>query len=236
MPNDLSLDPYDPASWRRALAGLPRARCSLAPVWPAERLLQGSAEDLLTLRADSLARAARAEGSAVWIEVGADPLVLALLEAHGVRITRAPDAPLLAPWCGGNTPGVRSVQRLAVPPGRDAAWLLGAYLDWVDRLAGIRVRRATDQTRFEAAGLTALRFGPVESTGDRALMPVLGGHLCANHTGNPSTLELRLLPDGRQALMAIHGYQPSLPWTMYRLSQAPIHVRVAEGFARSLRA
>ncbi len=228
------LDPYDPDSWRRALEGLPAARCSLAPVWPRERLLQGEPGDLLLLRADSLARAAQDSKASLWIEVGADRQVLDLLRAHGVTLTPAPDAPLLAPWSGGNVTGVRSVQRLSVPSGRDAAWLLDAYLDWLDGLPGIRVRRTASEIGFHAAGLRALHFGAIQRSEGRAWLPLLGGRLSSEHKGDPCSLELRLLPGGREAMIAVHHYRPSLPWALYRATQAKVHLLAVEGFSRSL--
>jgi hypothetical protein len=234
MPHDHKLDPYDPDSWRQALDGLEAARCSLAPAWPRERLLQGEPRDLLLLRADSLARAARATGSRLWIEVGADPAALGLLRAHGVELGQAPNAPLLAPWNGGNVPGVRSVQRIPVPGGRDAAWMLEAYLAWLHRLPGIRVRRDEAGVSFHGAGLELLSFGPPQRSENRAWLTLSGGRLASPRAAEPSSLELRVLPDGAQALMAVHHYQPSLPWPLYRASQAPIHLWAVAGYARSL--
>ncbi len=233
LPDHL-LDPYDPDSWRRALEGLAAARCSLAPVWPQERLLQGDPRDLLLLRADSLARAAADSGAVLWIEVGADPHALALLRAHGVSLAQAPDANLLAPWNGGNVPGVRSVQRLSVPNGRDATWLLDAYLTWLGDLPGVRVRKGPSEVRFEAAGVALLRFGPAQESEGRAWLPLLGGRLSVNHPGDPGRLELRHLPGGHGAMIAVHDYKPRLPRALYRATQAQIHLHAVEGFARSL--
>ncbi len=234
VPQDHQLDPYDPASWRQALEGRRAARCSLAPVWPGERLLQGEPEDLLLLRADSLARAAREVGAKLWIEVGANPSALSLLRGYGLQLELVPDAPLLGPWSGGNVTGVRSVQRLSVPEGRDAAWLLEAYLGWVDGLTGVRVRRGEAGTSFDLLGLEVLRFGAHQHSEGRAWLELHGGRLAANHPGAPGSLELRLLPGGREALIGIHHFRPSLPWALYRLTQARAHLLVVDGFARSL--
>jgi len=229
------LDPYDPDSWRSALGGLRAARCSLAPVWPRERLLQGEPGDLLLLRADSLARAASSSGATLWIEVGGDPDALALLRAHGVALTPVQDGPLLAPWNDGNAPGVRSVQRLTVPDGRDAPWLLDAYLDWLDGLPGVRVERGPSELCFHVSGVRALRFGAGQLSPTRAWLPLVGGRLASNHPQDPGSLELRLLPGGREALIAVHHYRPRLPWTLYRASQAQAHLLAVAGFARFLR-
>jgi hypothetical protein len=234
MPHDHKLDPYDPDSWRQALEGLPAARCSLAPAWPRERLLQGDPLDLLLLRADSLARAARATGARLWIEVGADPAALALLRAHGLELRQAPDAPLLAPWSGGNVPGVRSVQRLGVPPDHDAKALMERYLAYLHGLPGVQVQRDEDGVRFLGGGLELLRFEPVQLEDGRAWMILRGGRLAHQHPSEPGVLELRVLPGGEHALIAVHHFRPSLPWPLYRATQAPVHLLAVAGFNRSL--
>ena len=41
--------------------------------------------------------------------------------------------------------------------------------------------------------------------------------------GKPQRFEFRKLPDEDEFIMALHDFTPSLPWPIYRLTQAPIH-------------
>ncbi len=228
------LDPYRVSAWRRRLGGLTHARCSLAPPHPPERLLQGEPADLLALRADSLGRAASTTGTAVTLDGAPDGQARSLIEAHGVSVVATGDGPALGPWGDGSPPGVRSVQRLTVPPGRDAAWLCDAYLGWVDRLPMVGVRARPDRVDFLLGGVSILTFTPRIRGPSRTQLTLVGGRLARNSAGVPGSLEVRLLPDGVHALIGVHDYLPTLPWPAYRATQAVLHPLVVAGFAASL--
>ena len=228
------LDPYRISGWRHALGGLVGARCSLAPMTPSERLVQGDPGDLLLLRADSLGRAAAATATAVHLVDAADPRARAVLDAHGVRASDDRTAPMVAPTLRGSRAWVRSVQPLPLPPGRDAAWLMEAYLDWVNRLPLVTVVRDERGTAFTVRGSDVLRFGHAQTSPDRVWLPLIGGRLAANTPRQPGRLEVRVLPGAFGALLAVHDFHPRLPWFAYRSTQATIHPFVVRGFARRL--
>ncbi|MEO6774228.1 MAG: NAD-dependent epimerase/dehydratase family protein [Kofleriaceae bacterium] len=135
--------------------------------------------------------------------------------------------------------GVRSVQRIALPPGRDAEWAAHEYMRWLPHGAW-PMRVAVDQqhhvTRFYlrpfAAPLLELELARDRSASDRQLFYVTGGSLArANTRGR---LEFRVTPDGEHLLTAIHDFMPALPWWLYRISQALVHRYVMWRFGRHL--
>ena len=135
----------------------------------------------------------------------------------------------------------RSVQRMRLPEGRDAAWAAEAYLAWLPRaLRGlIRVHRdpaSPGVARFILAPLglelLVLTHAPQRSSPDRQLFYVTGGAL-ARGTGR-ARLELRQVLDGRTLLTAVHDFEPRLPWWIYRFSQALFHEWVMAAFRRHL--
>ena len=139
-----------------------------------------------------------------------------------------------------DAPLVRSVQRMRLPAGRDAAWAAGEYARWLPRgLRGlIRVDVDNGGTcRFFLAGvgleLLVLRPAPERSSPDRQLYFIDGGRLA--HLPQRGRFELRQLFDGRTLMTAIHDYQPRLPWALYVGSQALVHRWVMWAFARHLR-
>jgi uncharacterized protein YbjT (DUF2867 family) len=135
--------------------------------------------------------------------------------------------------------GVRSVQRIPLPAGRDALWAAHEYMRWLPDGAGAPLRVEVDQQRsctFFVAGISrpllVLRFAPDRSTPDRQLFYVVGG-LLARKTKR-GRLEFRVTPDGTHLIAAIHEFSPRLPWNVYRISQAWVHRWVMWRFGRHL--
>jgi len=142
----------------------------------------------------------------------------------------APRAPLT---------GVRSVQRIALPPTRDAEWAAHEYMRWLPHGAWpMRVAVDGDHhlTRFFLrpfkAALLELEFAGDRSASDRQLFYVTGGSLARSKTRG--RLEFRVTPDGAHLLTAIHDFLPTLPWWLYRASQALVHRYVMWRFGRHL--
>jgi uncharacterized protein YbjT (DUF2867 family) len=137
---------------------------------------------------------------------------------------------------------VRSIQRLPLPPGRDAAWVAREYVAWLPRLLRplIRVARGDDGSvafhlRPLSRPMLALGFEPARSTPDRRLFAIEGGTLVDRRgDAEPGRLEFREVLGGRFVLAAIHDYRPALPWPLYAATQAQLHRFVMHAFARHL--
>ncbi|MDJ0848983.1 MAG: NAD(P)H-binding protein [Myxococcota bacterium] len=136
-------------------------------------------------------------------------------------------------------PTARSVQRLPLPPGRDALWLATEYAAWLPgALRGlVRVTQTETGLDFKTVGiqrpLLVLKFRPDRSGANRALLEVTGGLLAGRAIGFPR-LEFRTVPGGAEALAAVHQFRPRLPWWIYAHSQAYAHVWVMWRFGRHL--
>ncbi len=137
---------------------------------------------------------------------------------------------------------VRSVQRLPLPPGRDARWVAAEYTRWLPKFMAPLLRVDTDETgtcrffvRSLRAPLLVLRFAPDRSTGDRQLFYVTGGLLTRVLDGSRPRLEFRTVLGGQFVLAAIHDFVPRLPWFIYTMTQALVHLYVMTGFGRHLR-
>lgn len=137
---------------------------------------------------------------------------------------------------------VCSIQRLPLPPGRDAEWVTREYARWLPMLFRLVLRvRVDDKLNlvFRLAGvpqpLLELSHSAARSSSDRPLYYITGGLLTLEpdpaDARAPARLEFRESPDRRSVLAAIFNYRPSLPWWFYRLTQAPIHLLVMKLFA-----
>ena len=167
------------------------------------------------------------------------PFVQALREAvaGSTPVTR-PATPVLA------ASTVRSVQRLALPPGHDATWVADQYRAWLPRFLRpfLRVVRGEDATLYiHGFGLRmpllVLDYNDELSAPDRALYYITGGLLARGGVVERlrGRLEFRVVPGGREVFAAIHDFQPRLPWYVYSVTQAIVHLVVMKAFGRHLR-
>jgi uncharacterized protein YbjT (DUF2867 family) len=141
---------------------------------------------------------------------------------------------------------VRSVQRIPLPPGKTARWLALRYMSWLPRFFHVMLRADTDaagnliiRSRLFRLILLELRFaGERSEASHRQLFYISGGILTKKSklpTRRPR-LEFREVLNGSAALVAIHDYQPTLPWPLYNLTQARAHLWVMSHFARAVAA
>lgn len=135
---------------------------------------------------------------------------------------------------------VRSVQRMRLPPGQDAAWASAEYMRWLPRALhgffSVTVEEA-GTCLFRLRGLQAplLALSPRTSLNapDQAVFDVHAGLLVAPL--QRGRFELRQVLDERTLITAIHDFAPRLPWLLYRYTQAVFHGWVMAAFARHLR-
>ena len=137
------------------------------------------------------------------------------------------------------TPTARSVQRLPLPPGRGADWIAHEYFRWLPRFFRpfLRVEQDGERIRFEMAGvrrpLLVLELRPERSSRDRSMLAVVGGLLAGAPVGTPR-LEFRTFAECGSVLAAVQDFPPRLPWWLYTVTQARIHVLVMKAFGRHL--
>ncbi|MEO0556281.1 MAG: NAD-dependent epimerase/dehydratase family protein [Bacteroidota bacterium] len=127
---------------------------------------------------------------------------------------------------------VRSVQRLANPGNKPAAWVAEAYPKWLPTLFKyiLKARSTKDETSFQLFGVKLLRLKYVEERSDqeRKLFFIVGGIL--SKRGDHGWLEFRSVLGNRYIVAAIHEFVPALPWFLYRYTQAVIHLVVMKRF------
>ncbi len=131
---------------------------------------------------------------------------------------------------------VRSVQRLPLPTKRDAEWVKYEYARWLPKYlkSFLRASVQEDQIIFSVAhfDLLDLQLGDDPPDADRQMLYIRKGVLVEEN--NRGRLEFRVVLGRKFLLAAIHDYRPSLPWFIYQLTQAKIHLFVMRAFARHL--
>jgi uncharacterized protein YbjT (DUF2867 family) len=131
---------------------------------------------------------------------------------------------------------VRSIQRLPSLPERTAHWIAEEYLRWLPRFFRALVRVNTEGARatFRLLGvpLLVLESIPDDALPDRTKLHIVEGVL--SKTKTTGWLEFRQVAAKKYTLAAIHEFVPSLPWWIYLLTQAPVHLVVMNAFSRHL--
>ena len=136
---------------------------------------------------------------------------------------------------------VRSIQRMALPAGQNAAWMADHYFAWLGTLLPPFLVTERDPqgswTAFARPGrirILAMNFKPTHSSPDRVMYFITGGMLAKFLGGRTARLEFRDFLAGRFTLVAIHDFNPALPWYFYRFTQAVIHGLIMSLFQRHM--
>ncbi|EQC45584.1 NAD(P)H-binding protein [Bacteriovorax sp. Seq25_V] len=133
---------------------------------------------------------------------------------------------------------VRSVQRYKNTSGMQAIDVAYEYMNWLPLYLNsfIKVFVENEVILFtlltKEIVLLKLVYSPERSSDDRQLFYIRGG-LLAKETKR-GRLEFRESLEGKYILAAIHEFIPSLPWSLYRLTQAPFHLKVMTEFSKFL--
>ena len=132
---------------------------------------------------------------------------------------------------------VRSVQRILNPKKQNAQWVAKYYPVWLSKkFAGI-INPVFDGSflRFNLLGINLLELKLIEdrSTPNRQLFYITGGVLTKRK--DLGWLEFRSILKNEYIITAIHEYVPKLPWMIYTLTQAKMHLYVMKRFEKELK-
>jgi uncharacterized protein YbjT (DUF2867 family) len=231
---------------KRPMVGVPILSPGLSRLWLS--LVTGAPRSLAAPLVESLTHPmiARDLSLQASFSLTPTPFAQALSEALASPSASTPWRPE-----GPSSGRVRSIQRMTLPPGRDAAWAAQAYMRWLPQALWPALRVVTDEDSgacvFLMRGLRApllrLRLLKARATPDRQVFVVEGGllaraepTLAADAPEGPlPRLEFRQVKGGRALMAAVHDFAPRLPWPLYVTTQAQAHLVIMRLFGRYLR-
>ncbi|GGF25745.1 NmrA family protein [Halobacillus andaensis] len=136
---------------------------------------------------------------------------------------------------------VRSVQRICLPEGKDATWAAKHYVEWLAEKFAPMIQTESDQknnykikTALTGQPLLKMGYSTERSTANRTLYYLTGGVFFDASKNERGRLEFRQIPDSQECIVAIHDYMPSLPWFVYKYTQAKAHIFVMYLFRKHL--
>ena len=210
------------------------------PIMRLNRLTQGKFYDLYLLIADNIARAAGTNNVEQIIYIAdelSDGSIVSILGAYGTNVKET-DTPIRR--YGKNLTyktkdynSVRSVQRAPLPPGwtvENVAWY---YFGWLDEIIYDFVNTKIENNTISIYVLDKpkpvleLKFNDELSEDDIVLFEITGGSLKKRSTNKAQRFEFRKLPARDEFIMALHDFEPSLPWLVFKMTQAPIQALVS---------
>lgn len=134
---------------------------------------------------------------------------------------------------------VRSVQRLVLPETWDATHVARAYMAWLPKLTPwfITVELLKDRAyvsmRWPHVNILILQYSAERSSPDRQLFYIKGGLL--SRSSPKGRMEFREVLGGKYVIAAIHNFKPSIPWYIYRCTQALVHLWTMIKFGQYLK-
>ncbi|WP_404407243.1 NAD(P)H-binding protein [Jeotgalibacillus malaysiensis] len=136
---------------------------------------------------------------------------------------------------------VRSVQRVMLPEGKNAEWAGEEYMDWLATFAKPLLWTEVDSHKkgqvfllSKNKPLLELSYAPEESDQYRALYKITGGRFASVTENSRGRIEFRQIPDTQECIIAIHEYEPAMPWFIYKYTQANVHQIVMYLFKKHL--
>ena len=131
---------------------------------------------------------------------------------------------------------VKSVQRIRIPEQWSIDDTADYYVNWLSRIGG---KFITTQVQDAETSITLpffnnpiliLERSEARSYEDRILYYIKGGQFSQERKDGRARLEFRRILDTNEVLVAIHEYEPTLPWFVYTLTQAKVHLLVMRAF------
>lgn len=132
---------------------------------------------------------------------------------------------------------VKSIQRITVPGHWTVDNVADYYVNWLSRIGGrflttsIVDGEVTEiKLPFFNDPILILERSEERSYDDRILYYIKGGTFAFVREEGRARLEFRRILDTDEILVALHEYEPTLPWFIYSLTQARVHMIVMRLF------
>ena len=134
---------------------------------------------------------------------------------------------------------VTSMNRVPNPNRRPARLIADRYFCWLGGFTGflINIERKGSAVYFKVGRVTLIHLERENnrSCENRELYLIRGGVLARRKTFN-GRLEFRNVETVGTTLIALLDYRPSIPWFIYKCTQALVHVIVMGQFSKNIKA
>lgn len=209
------------------------------PIMRLNRLTQGKFYDIYSLIADNIGRAAKLNEVEQIIYV-ADEIssgeTVKILGAYGTHVETT-ETPVRRygknlSYKASDYNNVRSIQKAPLPEGWSVKSVADYYFDWLNEILYNVINVVFEDNQYKVyvsqmdAPVLIATYDSEESVDDIEIYQITGGILSKKQPNKIARLEFRRLGNQEEFIMALHDFEPNLPWAVYMFTQAPIHALV----------
>ena len=232
----LKRDIFSLREMEKALEGIHTVIFFEDPIMRNARKIQGKFEDLYLLISDNIARAAEYNNVCQIIYVTENvpyDAVVQCLESYStpvqktsVKVSRRPK---MLNMKVDSKNSMRSVHKFIMPENMDIEDIAMHYFSWLNESGHqfINVEKTENDVEIslKANNETLLHLSYVDRRSKEGIVryDIVGGKLENKQSEKRGRMEFRALRSEDAFLIALHYYEPSLPWHLYLLTQANFH-------------
>ncbi len=130
---------------------------------------------------------------------------------------------------------VLSIQRFEAPAIDTGEALAQSYFTWLrKRIFGLTVKQVDGVTALRQFGVKFMSLRAVHAGASSETQVYVAEDGWLLQKDSLAHFEFRVSPASREALVILHGFEPALPFWLYRLTQAQVHQFSMNWFAKSL--
>ncbi|MGO3497475.1 MAG: NAD-dependent epimerase/dehydratase family protein [Staphylococcus equorum] len=136
----------------------------------------------------------------------------------------------------GDIKDVRAISRVVLPKDVNMIQLAESYANFLNRITLNVVNSDFNEDNFTISvpclnkDLLLLSKELKTSNNERILYRIVGGDFALDSDGGNARLEFRRLPNSDACIIALQEYEPTLPWWVYKYTQAKVHKSVMNLF------
>ncbi|MDW4040903.1 NAD-dependent epimerase/dehydratase family protein [Staphylococcus saprophyticus] len=136
----------------------------------------------------------------------------------------------------GDIKDVRAISRVVLPKDVNMIQLAESYANFLNRITLNVVNSDFNEDNFTISvpflnkDLLLLSKDFKDSNNERILYRIVGGDFALDSDGGNARLEFRRLPNSDACIIALQEYEPTLPWWVYKYTQAKVHKSVMNLF------
>lgn len=136
----------------------------------------------------------------------------------------------------GDIKDVRAISRVVLPKDVNMIQLAESYANFLNRITLNVVNSDFNKDNFTISvpclnkDLLLLSKDFKASNNERILYRIVGGDFALDSDGGNARLEFRRLPNSDACIIALQEYEPTLPWWVYKYTQAKVHKSVMNLF------
>ncbi|RIM90087.1 NAD-dependent epimerase/dehydratase family protein [Staphylococcus xylosus] len=136
----------------------------------------------------------------------------------------------------GDIKDVRAISKVVLPKDVNMIQLAESYANFLNRITLNVVNSDFNEDNFTISvpclnkDLLLLSKDFKASNNERILYRIVGGDFALDSDGGNARLEFRRLPNSDACIIALQEYEPTLPWWVYKYTQAKVHKSVMNLF------